>query len=91
MRIKVRGKKVLVAPMPKEEVSPTARFIAQASNANSQGVIRYLGDEVNPELKVGMVVYFIDERQSIVIEGFEMMVMSDDNIVCYRSEDAPQA
>lgn len=80
MPVQLRGKKVTVQKLGKSG-SGANSLLAMPEDTTHCGTIINLGPECRPDLKVGMKVYFADNRQQIRMEGKDLQLMDDDNIV----------
>ena len=80
MQTRMRGKRVGVEKLSKS--SSTNAMFAMPEDSTSCGVIVYLGTELtDSDLKVGQKVYFGDKRQQVRIDGKDIQIMDDDNVL----------
>ena len=84
MPVQMRGKKVAVEKQGKSGGSKDSLF-ALPEDTTSCGVILYVGPDVGSDLKVGQKVYFGDKRQQLRIEGKDLQVMEEDNVLAVAS------
>lgn len=84
MQVQMRGKRVGIEKLGKSQKANS--FLEMPEDTNSQGVIKYLGAEAREDLKVGDKVYFGNQRITMNIEGKEIYVMDDDNVVAIVQE-----
>lgn len=80
MPVQMRGKRVAVERLGKSGDQKNTLF-SMPEDTTSCGTIIYAGPEVGPELAVGMKVYFGDKRQQVRIEGKDLQVMEEDNVL----------
>lgn len=86
--LKVRDKKVLVAP-PARENKTVGGFITPTTS-NNFGVISGLGSELTKssanELQIGMKVYYGSKFEQVEIDNQKMFLMEADNIFAVRED-----
>lgn len=82
--IKMRGKRVGVERVGRN--TKAQGFLSMPDDQNSVGIIKYIGADVDDDLKIGQKVYFDNKRTVIVIEGKEILVMDSENIVARVEE-----
>lgn len=86
MPVQMRGKRVGVEKLGKSS-GPSNGLFAMPEDIGSCGTIVYLGDELKESgLKLGSKVYFGDKRQQVRIEGKDIQVMDEDNVLAVASE-----
>lgn len=84
--IQMRGNNVGVEKLGKTEKGNG--FLSMPEDTNSAGILKYVGKDVkDPDLKVGRKVYFGSQRQSVNIDGVEIMVMHEDNVVAFADAE----
>lgn len=77
--LQMRGKKVAVEKLGKSSGSKDSLF-ALPEDTTSCGTIIAAGPEVT-DLQVGQKVYFGDKRQQVRIEGKDLQIMEEDNVL----------
>lgn len=86
MKIKMRGTLVGVEQVKKSAKSDS--LFSMPEDSNAVGRVKYLGDKLGEtDLKVGDKVYYGDKRQPVTIDGAEILVMDQENIVAIAEED----
>ncbi len=80
MSVQLRGKKIAVEKLAKS--GGQNGLFSMPEDTTSCGIITHIGPEVQQnDLKVGMKVYFGDKRQQVRIEGKDLQVMEEDNVL----------
>lgn len=85
--VKMRGKRVGVEAPKKTNRNQGVFHIPDDNNA--VGIVRYLGEDLKAtDLKIGDKVYYGDARQKLTMEGTEILVMDESNILAVVEEAA---
>lgn len=79
MKIAMRKKLVAVEPDTKPKAS--GPFVGMDSDNNTSGIVRFLGPDVDQDIKIGSKVFFASKIANLVIEGKNLSIMESDNIV----------
>ena len=58
-----------------------ASIFVELEAVQNCGIIRYLGPEVSPNLRIGQRVYVGNVRELIQMAGEEVMVMKEENVI----------
>lgn len=85
MPVQMRGKRIGVEKLGKSSNQNT--LFAMPEDTHSCGIVVFVGDALSDsDIKVGKKVYFGDRRQMIRIEGKEVHVMDEDNVLAIAQE-----
>lgn len=85
MKVQFRNSLIAVEQVNKADRSNRS-FLHQVEDSNSIGVIKFLGDKADPDLKIGQKVAFGNKREPIVIDGTKLLVMESENVVAIIAE-----
>lgn len=89
MKVQMRGNRVGVEQLKKAK---QAAYLQMPEDANNVGIIRLVGDGVEAsDLVVGSKVYFGNKREQIKIEGKDILVMAEDNVLAIAGEEELEA
>lgn len=84
MSIQMRGDRVGVQKVGKSNDQSTGIIMPEV--ADSLGIIRYIGDGADEDLKVGTKVYYGNKRQQIQMGGADIEVMESENVFALVKE-----
>lgn len=88
-KIIMRNNKVAVEKINKGS-SKKDSFLVLPDSPNDTGRIIYLGPNAGSDLKVDQTVYFASNYQNVRMEGRELCVMNDDNILGIVDENVTE-
>lgn len=86
MKVQFRNSLIGVEPVTKSNKSNTSSFLANVEDSNSIGVIKFLGERADVDLKVGQKIAFGNKRETIVIDGSKVLVMESENVLAIIAE-----
>lgn len=69
-----------------KSVNKKQGFLIEVEVSNNLGVIKFAGPDVK-DLKVGNTVYFGNARETITMQGQEVMIMEESNIVAILEDE----
>ncbi len=81
MNIKMRNAYIGVQKSEKTKQKNQDALFHIPENSDNFGVIRYIGEKYDGALKVGDPVIYGTKRERFKIEGLDIEVMLDDNVV----------
>lgn len=82
----MRNKKVAVEKLKKSSKKDGVPWV-DPEVEEFTGVIRHVGESVAPDLKVGQKVYFGSDYQKYKIQGEDLCVMEDQQILAIVNEE----
>ena len=85
MTLQLKGKRVAIEKLKKQQKNQPGSLILP-DGEEYLGVIKYVGPEANPELKVGQKAYFTTNYQQFRIAGSDLCVMQDSEVVAVEQE-----
>lgn len=80
-KIKMLRDLIGVEKAGKSSSKQTGTLFAQVDVTHNVGVIRYIGEGVQGKFSVGQKVYIGNQREEIRMDGADIMVMKEDNVV----------
>lgn len=83
--VKFRGNRVGVEKIKKANKNTNPLFV-EPDAADSVGIVRYVGDTVGSDIKVGQKVYYGDKIHNVRLGGAELVVMEDSNVLALVEE-----
>ena len=85
MSVKMLRNLIGVVPAGKNTNRKQGLFV-MPETSNNLGVIKYVGEDVKT-FKPGEKVYFGNSRETIIMQGEEVMVMEESNIVATLEDE----
>lgn len=89
MKLKVSKGKILVGKVGKQTKQSQNMFV-MPEVTDSLGIIKYVGEGVDPSFQVGTKVYYGKSRQEVRISGEDIFVMDEENIIAIVEDDNEQ-
>ena len=86
MQINLRGKKVAIEKLKKAAKTPGHGGLIIPDSEEYLGHIRFVGESVSTDLKVGQKVYFGKNFQIFRMAGIDLCVMDDDQVLASVQE-----
>lgn len=80
MALLVRGKKVAIQKLKKQEKKETS-FYVDVSQDEFLGIVKHVGAEASADIKIGQRVYFGNVYHPIKIDGLDVLIMDDTNVL----------
>jgi co-chaperonin GroES (HSP10) len=80
MQVNLRGKRVGVEKIKSQKPGAAHSGIVMPDSEEYFGIIRYVGSDADPILKVGQRVYFSTSFQQCMIAGAKICIMNDTEI-----------
>lgn len=93
MKVRMLGTLVGVEKLGKSSKKQGEGLFASVDVTHNLGIIRYLGASICEDgLKVGMKVYIGNQREEVRMEGVDIMVMDQKNIIAIvdDADEEPQ-
>lgn len=88
MKVKMRGNKIAIESMTKVRKKQEGSLLHIPDTNDCTGVVKYVGDRYDGDLREGQVVCYGDQRTRVKIVGEELEVMDDSNIFAIVDEGA---
>lgn len=79
--LKVQKNKILVEALSEKPEKKSGSLFVEPEAADTAGQILGIGEEYEGPLKVGMKVYYGNQRQQLRIQSKTVEVMDPDNII----------
>lgn len=89
MALRFRGKRIGVEKNKKQSKKETSFYIAPDTEEFA-GTIKYISAELQTDLKVGDRVCFGNQFQLVKLEGADICVMEDTNVLATIDEEKPK-
>lgn len=86
MSLKFRGNSVGVEKLKKQGKQNNVLF-AEPEQEEYRGIVRYVGEKVSADIAIGAKVFFYTKFQPFRIDGTDLCVMEDSNIVAVVQDD----
>lgn len=87
MKLRMRGNNVAVEKLKKQTKSTQQGFLVMPETTEFFGAIRFIGEGASKDLQIGQKVIFADKHQLTKLEGMEVAVMEDSNILAVLDEE----
>lgn len=85
MSLHLRNNKIAVEKSKKADKDKNA-FLHIPESEEYLGIVRHVGPNASPDIKVGDVVYYSTNCQKVRMAGTEYLVMTDDQVYAVVKE-----
>ena len=89
MSLRFRGKRIGVEKNKKQSKKETS-FYVEPPVEEFSGTIKYVSSDLQTDLKIGDRVYFGNQYQLVKLEGADICVMEDTNVLATLDEEKPK-
>lgn len=91
MKVRMLRNLIGVEKLGKSSRRSTGNLFADVEITHNIGVIRYVGEELSSKFSVGQKVYCGNQREEIRMNGADIMVMQEQNVIAIVEDSDEEA